>query len=225
MVVVAVAVGALVWIVRGQDGSPVDQAPEDGDGVPTALPNGEPLPAVPEELAGAFDRPVVLVAEVEDGTSHLDRCGRDIEWEFSPTLRSSIITPEGLAVAVRGEERGTGVSFHVACYALWDRGSWQTWAAWVGEVRDPNGPAGVMDPACCREDGSAVAGAELDVPEGAAWSAQDRGAYWLAYPVKDGLVQPVWVVRDGGGEPPLVHVDAAGARIGEPADTPEASPS
>lgn len=216
VLVVAVAVGALVWVVRaGAAGEPADHAPVDPAGVPTALPNGKPLPAVPPGLREAFDRPVVLVAEEEERASDLDRCGRDVEWEYPPTLRSSIVTPEGLSVAVRGEEAGTGVSFHVACYAVWDGSGWTTWASWIGEVADPEGPAGPMDPACCRADGSAVGGAELETPEGAVWAAQDRGAYWLAYPIQDGLVQPVWLVGEEGATPEIVYVDAAGARIGQ----------
>lgn len=216
VIVVVVATVALALAAYDHVSESGSGAPVEGDGIPRALPNGDPLPEVPEPLANAFDRPVILAAPVEAAEPRLDRCGTDVEWEFSPTQRSSFITPEGLVVALRGEERGSGVLFHVACYAQWDGQGWDTWASWVGEVPDPQVAVGVMDRACCREDGAAVASAEFEVPEPAAWAVQDRGEYWLAYPVGDGLVQPVWLVEGDEEAPPLVHIDASGNRVGEP---------
>lgn len=215
VVLVALAALALAAYDHVAVGSPGD-APLGGDGVPRVLPNGDPLPGVPEPLARAFDRPVVLASGADPARARPDRCGTDVEWEYSPTERSSFITPEGLVVALRGEERGSGVLFHVACYAQWNGRGWETWASWVGEVADPQVAVGTMDRACCREDGAAVASAELEAPDTAVWALQDRGEYWLAYPVVDGLVQPVWLVEGDEGAPLLVHVDASGNRVGEP---------
>lgn len=214
VVVALAALGLAAYDEVAESRSDTTGAPVDGDGIPRALPNGDALPAVPGPLARAFDRPVVLAAPVDPARARPDSCGTDVEWEYPPTQRSSIITPEGLVVALRGEERGSGVLFHVACYAQWNGGGWEMWATWVGEVADPDVAVGVMGRACCREDGVAVASAELEAPDSATWAVQDRGEYLLAYPVGDGLVQPVWLVEGEERPPPLVHVDASGNRVG-----------
>lgn len=220
-VVLVIAVGAIGIIAVDELAEPVLLAPVDGDGVPTALPDGKALPAVPPRLSAAFDRPVVLVGTATAPQDNLERCGGQGDWAFAPTLRAALVTPEGLTVAIRGEERGTEALIHVTCHALWGGRRWETWASWVGEAADPEEPLGPPEPVCCRDDGLALGSGEVDAPEGAAWMVQDRGPYWLAYPVEGGLVHPVWPVSDGDGPPPpTVWLDAAGRRLADEAAPP-----
>lgn len=214
-VVLAVAVAAVGVIAVDWMAQPVAHAPVDGDGVPTALPNGADLPAVDPALAAALDRPVVMVAALDDPLGELSRCGQEHEWEYAPTLRASVITPEGLTVSIRGEERATEALVHVTCFAQWQGRSWKTWAAWTAEAPDATEPLGAVAPICCRAGDLALRGHETLAPEGSRWLVQDRGAYWLAYPVDDGgLVHPVWPVGGGADDRPrTVYLDAAGAEL------------
>lgn len=207
--IAAVVVGA---VVPGALSSPVLRAPVDADGVPVALPNGADLPSVDPALAAAFERPVVMVGAVEEPLGRLERCDRLGEWEFAPTLRASVITPEGLTVSIRGEERGTGALLHLTCFAHWGGRSWTSWASWTAEAADATATLGPPEPICCREDGLALGTKEVLVPEGTVWLVQDRGPYWLAYPVDDSaLAHPVWPVDGGAGDPPqTVYLDGQG---------------
>lgn len=207
-----VIVGTLTY---GLLAPPVLYAPVDGAGVPTALLNGADLPSLPSVVADAFDRPVVQVGAVEDPLRELSKCRGLAEWEFAPTLRASVITPEGLTVSIRGEEAGTEGLLQVTCFASWGGRSWQTWASWVVEAADLSEALGPPQRICCREDGLAMGGGEVVAPEEARWLVQDRGAYLLAYPVDDGgLVHPVWPVEgDSSTPPPSVFLDALGREL------------
>lgn len=226
VLVLVVAVAAFGVFGFDALSEPVLESPTDADGIPTALPNGQPLPEVPQVLQDAFDRPVVLVGVVEEDLHNLERCGGQVEWAFAPTLRASLITPEGLIVAVRGEEAGSEANFQVACYAVWNGRRWESWASWVAETANQADPVNQPEPACCREDGLALLGGEVQAPEGAAWAVQDRGAYWLAFPVDtSGLAHPVWPVREGDpAPPPTVYVDESGNRLTEPEAPPGPEP-
>lgn len=225
--VVVLLVAVTVFGIFGYEAvtDPVLHSPTDADGVPTELPNGQPLPAVPQVLQDAFDRPVVLVGVVDEDLHNLEGCRGQVEWAFAPTLRASLITPEGLVVAVRGEEAGSEAYFQVACYAFWDGRQWQSWASWVAETANQGDPVSQPEPACCRDD-LALLGREIQAPEGAAWALQDRGPYWLAFPVDtSGLVHPVWPVAEGDPAPPTtVFVDEAGNRLEEAEAEPEPAP-
>lgn len=222
VLVLLVAVTAVAIFGSDQLTEPVLHSPTDADGVPTALPDGEPLAEAPAVLRDAFDRPVVLVGSVEDPLDELQLCDGQVEWEFAPTLRASVVTPEGLTVAVRGEEGGSEALFHVTCYAVWSGRGWESWASWIAEVPDHEVAVGQPEPACCRDDGFALLGREVEAPEQAAWAVQDRGPYWLAFPVDaSGLVHPVWPVEGDDLAPPeTVYLDVSGNRLGEgePAD-------
>lgn len=216
-----VAVGIIGW---EQLGARAVDPPLTAEGVPTARADGVPLPPVPEIITAGFTRPVVGVGEVDDPRNELTRCGGEIEWEATPSVRTSVVTPEGLTVTLRGQEKQTSQIVHATCHARWEGRGWRTWAIWTGEVSDMESPAGPLVPVCCREDGLTVAGIEMLAPQGTAWSVQDRGTYWLAYPVgEDGLVHPVWPVEEGASDPPpLVHLDATGKVLsGDAQDGPE----
>lgn len=219
ILVVVVAVGVLGLVAYEEWSKTSSQLAVDDAGVPETLPNGAALPDVPEPIAAAVARPVLAVGHEEDPQGDLQRCGAEVDWGDPPTLRFSVISPEGLTVALRGEEAGTESLVHVTCHARWDGRTWRTWASWRGETPDRQTPAGPLEPVCCREDGLAVAGAEVAAPANAAWALQDRETYWLAYRVNDdGLVHPVWPAADGDSEysPRLLYVDDAGERIAEP---------
>lgn len=220
--ILLVAAAAMAVVAYDSLWAPVLQAPADGGGVPTRMPHGAELPPVPGPVADALDRPVVVVGSMEEPLGELPRCSDQAEWEFPPTLRAAVITPEGLTVSIRGEERGTGAMVHLTCFALWDGRGWDTWASWAGDALDGSAPAGPPQPVCCRDDGLALAGAEVQAPQGARWLVQDRGPYWLAYPVDDsGLVHPVWPAGDGDENepPPTVYLDQGGQRLtDEPAE-------
>lgn len=221
LAVAAVAIGA---IVAAQLAPPVLFAPVDGAGVPVALPDGADLPAVAPALAGAFDRPVVLVGSIDVVPGDIDGCGGAGEWAFAPTLRAAVITPEGLTVSIRGEERGTDALLQLTCFTHWGGRSWKTWASWSAEAADTTTPLGPREAVCCREDDLALWGGEELAPSGSAWLVQDRGAYWLAYPVLDGgLVHPVWPVDADADDPPrpdTVYLDERGIPVAQ-----EAQPS
>lgn len=220
-VVMAIAAVALAMSLYGQLAQPVSRAPTDDAGVPVSLPDGAALPRVPSTLSEALDRPVVLVGSVDEPLADLERCQGLGEWEFAPTQRASVITPEGLTVSIRGEEQGTGALLQVTCYAQWGGRSWRTWASWTADADDPTEPLGPPGPICCRDDGLGLGGGEVLAPDGAAWLVQDRGPYWLAYPIDDSsLVHPVWPVDgDDDDPPPTLYLTA----LGEPlaAEEPE----
>ncbi|MEX0658537.1 MAG: hypothetical protein WD080_05345 [Egibacteraceae bacterium] len=225
-VVLLVAVAAVATIAFEQINPPVPQAPVDAAGVPTEQPDGTSLPPVPPELHDAVDRPVVLVGVVDDPLGDLERCAGLAEWEFAPTVRSSVVTPEGLAVSVRGEEQGTEALLQVTCFAQWDGRAWETWASWAAEAPDTEVALGPPEPVCCRGDDAAVQGSERVAPGGSAWLLQDRGPYWLAYPASGGqVVLAVWSVDDSqDGPPPTTFLDTRGRPV-EDAAPVEGEPS
>lgn len=222
-VVMAIAAVVLGVSFYGQLAQPVARAPTDDAGVPLSLPDGTALPRVPSTLSEAVDRPVVLVGSIGEPLADLERCQGLGEWEFAPTQRASVITPEGLTVSIRGEEQGTGALLQVTCYAQWGGRSWQTWASWTADAADATEPLGPPGPICCRDDGLGLGGGEVLAPDGAAWLLQDRGPYWLAYPIDDSsLVHPVWPVDGDADEPPPTRYLTV---LGEPlpAEEPDGS--
>lgn len=219
VVVLGVAGVAIGVIVLAQLAPPVMFAPVDAAGVPVAMPHGADLPEVPPVLAGAFDRPVVLAGSLDVEPGEIEGCGDLEEWEFAPTMRAAVTTPEGLTVSIRGEEQGTEALLQLTCFAFWGGRSWTTWASWTAEAADTMAPLGPEEPICCRHDDLALEGGEEQAPAGSAWLVQDRGVYWLAYPVLDGgLVHPVWPVEgdaDDPPRPPSVYLDAQGQRLAQ----------
>lgn len=218
--VTVMALVAVGFVVYEQLNARAISPPVTDEGVPTALPDGSALPPLPEALTAAFTRPVVAVGEGDDPRGDLTRCGDEVAWAATPSVRASTVTPEGLTVTLRGEEEQTGQLVHVTCHARWNGRAWRTWASWTGDVTDMESPAGPLEPVCCRPDGLSVAGGEVRPPDGTAWTLQDRGTYWLAYPVgEDGLVHPVWPVEEGREDAPrTVHVDASGTVLADDAE-------
>lgn len=75
---------------------------------------------------------------------------------------------------------------------------------------------------CCTPEGYGWNEAFVDPPAGARWALQDRGGWWVAYPVTGPTVHIVWTYA-GSGDPfasqgistPVVFVDEGGDVVGE----------
>ena len=75
---------------------------------------------------------------------------------------------------------------------------------------------------CCDENGLATASADVEVLDGAAWALQDRGGWYVAYPLEDRTSLTVtWKFREqrfGPGGPPqsaITFLDGNGEILGE----------
>ncbi|HUH07734.1 MAG TPA: hypothetical protein VML96_08005 [Egibacteraceae bacterium] len=119
-----------------------------------------------------------------------------------------------------GEERlGPPAEIQVRCDGTAFDGGWQVQTS--VEFGPPAATAQSSGWTCCDADGRATASATLVPPQGASWAVQERGAYWLAYPVgEDGAVRVMWSFHEGGfggGPAPthVVYVDEKGVTVDE----------
>lgn len=115
--------------------------------------------------------------------------------------------------------------WRVSCTVQWDGRTWTNGGGSSGPADDPFGGTGGMGSSCCDEHGFATAEAAVRVPDGAAWVVQERGGWWLAYPVSEQRSIPVtWKFRDGrmgmgmgggGTSTHVVFVDEDGEQFDE----------
>lgn len=82
------------------------------------------------------------------------------------------------------------------CVAREGDGGWSTDLHSTGPADEGGGHGFGASMTCC-EDGFATALMVIDVPDEAAWVLQDRGVYWLAYPVEAVASLPLtWRYRE-----------------------------
>lgn len=218
MGLVATVVAAAV-VLLAPSASPGADAPTTGveTEVPTSFPDGTDLPPVPDELTAAVDEPVV-VADRRDELPEGVHCETGARWEGEPEIEAVFVTPTSLRATLVGEatfpEEAGGRSevMRANCSATRDRGRWRESGSSMSSEHRP-GPPGTTDGSgfsCC-EDGHGTANADVSVADDdLAWLLQDRGPYWLAYPV-GGLdsVSIDWPIPRPRGE----MVDAPPVRV------------
>lgn len=183
--------------------------------VPEALADGTSLPPVPESLADTVERPIVVAERRDELPSGVD-CGHGARWEDEPEVETVLVTPTGLEATQTGlaalphppdEEAAEPRETRATCSALFRRGDWEGMGGSMGEAgQGPVGTTQGTGSSCC-SGGHGTARADISLGGEVAWILQDRGPYWLAYPV-DGLeVATVsWPYGQnrfgGGGSPP-----------------------
>ena len=230
----------MVW-ARVSSGASGSEEPGNGveEPVPDSLVGGIAPAPVPEEVAAAFDQPVVGAARLDELPPDVtDECGNtfgEIDWdEGQPTLQSAIATPDAIHAVLEGKgawgpEMGGGEDqperFRTTCTARREHDHWVT----EGNGFQPIfGKDDVIEDgmgggySCCDENNLATATQTVAVPDGAAWGIQERSGWYLAYPVE---AQPTmmlsWKFREqrfGPGGPPqttVTFVDDTGAVIAE----------
>lgn len=229
--IVVIAAAVLAAVAYDElAGEPADAT----GGVPETLPDGSRPPTLPEHISSRFDRPTVGV-EVLGEQPRVEGCVDEVEWSGSPRLRSATVTPEGLTIALRGQTRDADPALpltHLTCHARWQGEAWEVWAVWQGAMPDEEELAGPLASACCLAKDTALSGTEAAAPPGSAWAAQDRGEYWLVYPVhSNGYLHLMWPVGQGeeAQAPRTIYLDEQGERIEEeaqpgPAPEPESEP-
>jgi hypothetical protein len=240
LIAVVAVTAVVVWARVG--------APDAGDrtvtaGVDEALPETlaggfEPAP-VPPEIVAAVDAPVVGAAKLEQLPDDMLAACMDfneVTWDpGSPTTEYAVVTPDGVNASLFGQGEVAGgigkgpegedpIGIRIRC-ELDLRGSGPSNRGGGGyEEVFPDQPVmgGFSGSSCCDEDGLATAMASVNIPDGAAWLLQQRGAWFLAYPVEGlDVISVTWRYREnrfGPGGPPqsrVVIVDGAGETIAE----------
>lgn len=232
-------VAATAVVLLAPQATPEDSGPNGVETeMPTALADGSPLPAVPDELRVLADDPIVVADrrdELPDGMT----CNTHLPWDGEPELESVFVTPTAASGVLVGEG-----SFHEMgdpnapgaqdeaeqeqirgnCLLLPDgNGDWSESGGGGGTAPEPGAPgtsqgAGSM---CC-PNGRGHAHADVSVTGDVAWLLQDRGPYWLAYPVEGlDLVTVEWPyaqsAMNSGGPPSsrIRVVDADGEVMAE----------
>jgi hypothetical protein len=192
--------------------------------VPTTLAGGLAPAVVPAAIASAVDRPVIGASTLEALPDGSEGCGFDLGDDAE--LERAVATPDGLAVSLIGDapdgfldgpmprpepepappppdtdqaEVGEQAPRWRETCVLRDRGGrWFSDGGSSGPADDRFGGMGTSV-LCCDEQGFALATTELHPLDGAAWVLQDRGAYWLAYPVAGAdRLTLTWRFREGG---------------------------
>lgn len=221
LAIAVLVVSAVVVWARLAEGQGATASPTPDEGVPTELAGGYEPGDVPEAVAASRDGPVVgarLLDELPDGVNGCDPGG--MEWEAEPVVDKALLTPEGLFLSFDGQTID-GQQWRMTCELSWGERGWTPGSSTVGPAQDALRGGLGSGFSCCDRDGLATATADAFVPEGAAWALQERGEWWLAYPVED---QPrlnlTWrfAPRFGGGRSVPTHVvfvDAQGQEISE----------
>lgn len=192
--------------------------PSSPETLPTQLADLSPLPELPDEVVDAFDRPVVGAKLVDEAAPLVSICSR--ENDEAVEFLNGYVSPHGGSVQFEGANEKFG-RLVAACDAVWDGDAIELvgggFAPWTDDAKLRSSGGG-LSPA------SAPSGADLaflstPVPDHADWLVHEHGAYWVAYPVADGLpVRIAGTHRAGEIESfraHLVFVDGEGERISE----------
>lgn len=232
--VVAIAAVVVAGVVLWARLSAVDPARAPGpqgsaDPVPAELAGGYALGEAPDAVTEARDRPVVAARLLDEIPEGAHDCAHEMRWDGAPELEIALVTPEGLYVSQVGEgvvefqEPSSGERWRLMCQSEWDGSSWRPGSSSVGPAADGDRHGFGGGFSCCDEHGMATASADVTVPDGAAWVLQDRGSWWLAYPVNGMRRLPLtWRFAQprfgGGGRGVPTHVlfvDEDGREISE----------
>lgn len=85
---------------------------------------------------------------------------------------------------------------------------------------ETGGPmSGLLGSSCCSPEGYGFSEALVAAPEGTSWALQDRGGWWVAYPVSGPRAHVMWEHGQGGvpAITPVLFLDDAGEVIDEAA--------
>jgi hypothetical protein len=99
--------------------------------------------------------------------------------------------------------------FRVSCHATWERGGWSGGSGSSGPAFGDVPDVGTGGATCCDANGLSTGQTVVQAPDGAAWVLQERGGWWLAYPLDERRIASVtWKYREGrfGGGMPATHV-------------------
>lgn len=199
------------------------------DTVPATLIDGIAIGEVPAAVAAAVDVPVVGARRLDALPEGVDGCfgmfapGQDVE------LEEVIATPDVLTISTVGENpeqmgfdgpfpmdapfeedgigaprpglQGGGEQWRETCTFVHSRGAWSSLGSSGGPVENDMGMGMGMGAgfSCCDAEGFGLASTSVQGPSGATWALQERGAYWLAYPVEDGQALPLTLrTRESG---------------------------
>lgn len=226
-VIAAAAVVLLAPLATSEDSDRPGHETE----VPETLVDGSPLPDAPPQLLDLVDDPVVPADrrdELADGmhceTMHMaGEADTELEAVFvTPTAGHAVLIGEGsfgdahMDPAAPEEQDADQPNqmeeIRSNCLFQHEGGGWSSSGGGGGTAPDL-GPAGDSrgGGSMCCPDGRGIAYADVSVAGDIAWLLQDRGPYWLAYPV-DGLdvVTIEWPfpqsVMGGSGQPPRSRV-------------------
>ena len=240
LIAVVAVTAVVVWARVGAPAAGDEPATTGLDeALPETLAGGtEPAP-VPDEIAAAVDGPVVGAARLDElPDDMLAACVDFIEvtWDpGSPTTEYALVTPDGVNASLFGQGEVAGgfgkgpvgedpIGIRIRCELDLSGGEPVNRGGGGYEEVFPDQPVmgGFSGSSCCDQNGLATAMAAVDIPDDAAWLLQERGAWFLAYPV-DGLdvISVTWRYREnrfGPGGPPqsrVVLVDASGETIAE----------
>lgn len=184
--------------------------PADDDGPPPlafGIEQGAAPPALPPEAEGQL---VVAARTLEAVPPQSGGCG--LEGGLGGAVRAErvVALPEAVLVL---QEVGDPPRTRT-CVLLQDFGS--------SASEHSGSTTGVLGSGCCTREGFAWTEAAVAVPDGAAWALQDRGGWFVAYPVVDDRVHVLWT-HSSGGDPfangarvatPFTFLDAAGEVVG-----------
>lgn len=202
------------------------------DDVPVSLAGGVEPGAVPDAVVAAVDLPVVGARQLEElpDDSAAD-CRQHGEFDEEPTLEYAVATPEGIAASLVGPSSMMGVDIggggadppllRLRCTVEFSDDRWHGASSSSGPAGDEVVPSGSSF-SCCDARGFATASATIATNPDASWALQDRGSWYLAYPLSDrGWTEVTWTFREnrfGQGRPPssnVLFVDDTGAVVGE----------
>jgi hypothetical protein len=249
LIALVAALAVLGW-ARLRPGAEAAPAPTAmAEEIPTELAGGEELGEVPQEVAAAFDEPVVAARLLDELPEGFEGCGfHDIVWSEPPELELAVLSTDGLYVSQVGEggwvEGGMDMPMpapdpepgqvpadddsdagaqrlRVTCHAAWEGRGWGGSGGSSGPALDDIPELGGGGSTCCDRNGLATGQTAVRAPDGAAWAVQERGGWWLAYPLDEhGVAALTWKYREGrfgGGIPPthVLYLDEAGETIDE----------
>jgi hypothetical protein len=229
MTVVAVVVAAGVVLVMRFAPTPAPDTRSVAafeETVPTHLGGGFEVGDVPAAVSAAVDVPVVAVRVLDEPPEGAESCHGMFGPADERQVEQVIATPDGLSFSIVGPEpSGAGWDMERVAPPVLEPGTdaaaepepllwresctfarsgdrWVAQGSSAGPVEDFDMMGMSSGYSCCDEDGLATASAQLLPPGGATWALQERGAYWLAYPVVEGVgLQISWRFRESGFGP------------------------
>jgi hypothetical protein len=148
---------------------------------------------------GAMDGPMPMPEPVPG-----ERPADEPAFEVDPSISDADIDVPDADIDDREIDR-----FRVTCHATWERGGWTGGSGSSGPAFGDIPDLGTGGATCCDGDGLSTGQTVVQAPEGAAWVLQERGGWWLAYPLDERRIASVtWKFREGrfGGGMPATHV-------------------
>ena len=239
-VIAVVSVTAVVAWARLGRTEAAEAKPGFEEEVPTTLAGGTAPAPVPQKIVEKVDGPVIGAVRLERlSDDMLAACMEfnEVTWDpGNPDLEFAVVTPEGVNASLVGQgdfpggggpgRRGPKViGLRIRCEldlsggVPSNRGGGGFEEIYEGQ---PNGVGGFTGSTCCDANGLGTATASVQIPQDARWLLQERGSWYLAYPVEGvDSIGVSWKYREnrfGPGGPPQSRVlllDADGETIEE----------